>query len=102
MSDVIPTIEVMPITTPSTVKAERILLVRRVSIDIVTISLRRPALRVAILLYSATAAVKIKQEKGRRGDILSFLKSGPVPKGKKYFSLSPLLLFDFDLSSGCR
>ena len=38
MSDVMPTIDVMPMTTPSTVSAERILFVRSVSIDIVTIS----------------------------------------------------------------
>jgi hypothetical protein len=42
MSDVMPTIDVMPITTPSTVRAERILLARSVSTDIQTISLRRP------------------------------------------------------------
>ena len=38
MSEVMPTIEVMPMTTPSTVSAERILLVRSVSIDMTTIS----------------------------------------------------------------
>ena len=43
MSDVMPTIEVMPMTTPSTVSAERILFVRSVSIDIATISPSRPA-----------------------------------------------------------
>ena len=43
-----PTIEVMPMTTPSTVSAERILLVRSVSIDMPTISRRRPERRFAI------------------------------------------------------
>ena len=43
MSDVIPTIDVMPMTTPSTVSAERILLVRSVSSDIATISPSSPA-----------------------------------------------------------
>ena len=42
MSDVMPTIDVMPMTTPSTVSAERILFVRSVSIDIVTISPSSP------------------------------------------------------------
>ena len=42
MSDVIPTIEVMPMTTPSTVSAERILLVRSVSNAMLTISPSRP------------------------------------------------------------
>ncbi len=48
MSDVMPTIDVMPITTPSTVSAERILLVRSVSIDMPTISRMRPERRFAI------------------------------------------------------
>ena len=43
MSEVMPTIDVMPMTTPSTVSAERILLVRRVSIDMTTISDISPA-----------------------------------------------------------
>jgi hypothetical protein len=47
ISEVIPTIDVMPMTTPSTVSAERILLVRSVSNDIVTISPSRPDLIVA-------------------------------------------------------
>ena len=38
ISAVMPTMEVMPMTTPRTVSAERILLVRSVSIDIDTIS----------------------------------------------------------------
>jgi hypothetical protein len=42
MSDVMPTIDVMPMTTPSTVSAERILFVRNVSIDIMTISPSNP------------------------------------------------------------
>src|SRR5215210_2735598 len=45
-----PTIEVMPMTTPRTVSAERILFVRRVSIDMPTISLSRPARIPATLL----------------------------------------------------
>ena len=49
MSDVIPTMEVMPMTTPSTVSAERILLVRSVSNDIVTISPSRPERSAAII-----------------------------------------------------
>ena len=48
MSDVMPTIDVMPMTTPSTVSAERILLVRSVSIDMPTISRMRPERRFAI------------------------------------------------------
>src|SRR4029453_7311530 len=48
MSDVMPTIDMMPMTTPRTVNAERILLVRSVSTDIVTISPRRPERRLAI------------------------------------------------------
>ena len=43
MSAVMPTIDVMPMTTPSTVSAERILLVRTVSIAITTTSARRLA-----------------------------------------------------------
>ena len=43
MSEVIPTMDVMPMTTPSTVSAERILLVRSVSIDMTTISASSPA-----------------------------------------------------------
>ena len=42
MSEVMPTIEVMPMTTPSTVSAERILLVRSVSSDMTTISREEP------------------------------------------------------------
>ena len=48
MSDVMPTIDVMPMTTPSTVSAERILLVRSVSTDIVTISPSSPVLSAAM------------------------------------------------------
>ena len=48
MSDVMPTIEVMPITTPSTVSAERILLVRSVSNAMPTISRSSPARSPAI------------------------------------------------------
>ena len=48
MSDVMPTIDVMPMTTPSTVSAERILLVRSVSIDMPTISLSRPERKAAM------------------------------------------------------
>src|SRR6187397_2489901 len=42
ISEVIPTIDVMPMTTPSTVSAERILLARRVSNDMTMISDRSP------------------------------------------------------------
>ena len=45
ISDVMPTIEVMPMTTPSTVSADRILLARSVSKDIATIS---PSTRCAV------------------------------------------------------
>ena len=48
MSDVMPTIDVMPMTTPSTVSAERILFVRSVSIDIVMISPSSPERSVPI------------------------------------------------------
>ena len=44
MSDVMPTIDVMPMTTPSTVSAERILFARSVSTDMVMISPKRPVL----------------------------------------------------------
>src|SRR6476661_3077534 len=50
ISDVMPTIDVMPMTTPSTVSAERILLVRSVSIDIDTISRSSPDRIAAMLL----------------------------------------------------
>src|SRR6266542_1865490 len=57
ISDVIPTIEVMPMTTPSTVSAERILLVRSVSNDITKISdsspVRTPAIYSRLICYSA-------------------------------------------------
>jgi hypothetical protein len=42
MSDVMPTIDVIPMTTPSTVSAERILLVSSVCHDMATISDSRP------------------------------------------------------------
>src|SRR3954471_13271833 len=48
ISEVMPTIEVIPMTTPSTVSAERILLVRSVSIDIDTISPSSPERNAAI------------------------------------------------------
>ena len=48
MSDVMPTIDVIPMTTPSTVSAERILFVRSVSIDIVMISPSSPERSVPI------------------------------------------------------
>ena len=47
-----PTIDVMPMTTPSTVSAERILFVRSVSSDIVTISRSSPARSAAIYQLS--------------------------------------------------
>src|SRR5438045_9431134 len=50
ISEVMPTIDVMPMTTPSTVRAERILFVRSVSIDIPTISLSNPA-RIPAMLF---------------------------------------------------
>ena len=58
ISAVMPTIEVMPMTTPRTVSAERILLVRSVSIDIDTISPNNPARIVAIRVvrYSRRSA----------------------------------------------
>src|SRR5262245_61358720 len=43
MSDVMPTIAVMPITTPSTVSADRIMLTRSVSAAMTTTSRIRPA-----------------------------------------------------------
>src|SRR5438874_4522908 len=49
-SDVIPTIDVMPMTTPSTVSAERILLARSVWNDMTTISDRSPVRTAAMLL----------------------------------------------------
>src|SRR5690349_11715394 len=52
MSDVIPTIDVMPMTTPSTVSAERILLARSVSHDMTKISDRSPARTPAIMRSS--------------------------------------------------
>ena len=55
MSDVMPTMEVMPITTPSTVSAERILLVRSVSNAMPTISRSRPV-RIPAIAYSLRKA----------------------------------------------
>ena len=49
MSAVMPTMDVIPITTPRTVSAERILLVRSVSSDIDTISRNRPVRMVAMI-----------------------------------------------------
>ena len=49
MSDVIPTIEVTPMTTPSTVSAERILLPRSVSNAMRAVSRNSPACRVRSL-----------------------------------------------------
>ena len=49
-----PTIDVMPMTTPSTVSAERILFDRNVSTDIVTISPSRPLRRAPIVFTRAT------------------------------------------------
>src|SRR5688500_3497766 len=49
ISEVIPTIDVMPMTTPSTVNAERILLVRSVSNAIPKISVNSPLRRPAML-----------------------------------------------------
>jgi hypothetical protein len=46
--DVIPTMDVIPMTTPSTVSAERILLARSVCSDMMTISWSRPARSPAI------------------------------------------------------
>src|SRR3954453_6506816 len=51
-SDVMPTIDVMPMTTPRTVSAERILFVRSVSTDIVTISRSSPARSAGIYYLS--------------------------------------------------
>ena len=55
ISDVIPTIDVMPMTTPSTVSAERILLVRSVSNAIAKISENSPV-RIASHGYSRRSA----------------------------------------------
>src|SRR3954469_18520510 len=52
ISEVMPTIEVIPMTTPSTVSAERILLVRSVSIDITTISDSSPLRTAGIIRFS--------------------------------------------------
>src|SRR4051812_27922368 len=52
MMAVMPTIDVMPITTPSTVNPERILLVRTVSNAIETTSLTSPLLMAMVLLFA--------------------------------------------------
>src|SRR4051812_13064813 len=77
-SEVIPTIDVMPMTTPSTVSAERILLVRSVSNAITTISERRPVRTLAILLApqgfdrvqlcGAHRRIQAKEQADDRGD----------------------------------
>ena len=53
ISDVIRTIDVIPMTTPSTVSAERILLVRSVSNAIAKISENNPLRIVAMVLLSS-------------------------------------------------
>src|SRR3954465_515709 len=53
MSDVIATIEVMPMTTPSTVRPERILLTRTVSNAMTTTSFRSPTRMVRGALFTA-------------------------------------------------
>src|SRR3954471_22989806 len=77
-SDVIPTIDVMPMTTPSTVSADRILLVRSVSKAIPTISESRPVRMAAMLLAPqgfdriqlgrAHRRVQSKEQADDRGD----------------------------------
>src|SRR5262245_27778768 len=93
-----PTIDVMPMTTPRTVSAERILLVRSVSQDIVTISRSRPVLICAInrsaFLNQRQPLLKRSQEKGegRRED--------PFVENQKKFSflLSPVDLLSHECS----
>src|SRR5262245_44570109 len=53
ISDVMPTIDVIPMTTPSTVRAERILLVRSVSNAIAKISVKSPLRMTAMWLFPA-------------------------------------------------
>src|SRR5207244_1195101 len=64
MSDVMATIDVMPITTPSTVKPERLLLVRTVSNAITTTSPMSPA---RILLLTAKGLNRIESRGAARG-----------------------------------
>ena len=65
MSDVIPTIDVMPMTTPRTVSAERILLVRSVSNDIDTIS-RTVRTRIAAMLIRRLRSASIGSSRAAR------------------------------------
>ena len=64
MSDVIPTIDVMPMTMPSTVRPDRILLVRSVSTDITKISLNSPQ-RMLLFLPKSFDGVKRGGAHGR-------------------------------------
>ena len=66
MSDVIPTIDVMPMTTPRTVSAERILLVRSVSNDIDTISRNSPARIVAMISVAPILVAALRSDRASR------------------------------------
>src|SRR5947208_3764434 len=66
MSDVIPTIDVMPMTTPRTVSAERILLARSVSKDMTTISESRPV-RTVFMLFAPQGFDRIQFRRAHRG-----------------------------------
>ena len=68
MSEVMPTIDVIPMTTPSTVSAERILLVRRVWNDITKISDSSPARRPAIIrLLAPQGFNRVQFRRAHRG-----------------------------------
>src|SRR5262245_35847890 len=71
MSAVMPTIDVMPMTTPSTVSAERILLVRTVSNAITITSLKRPTRIAMISVPSARYPTCHESTRARRTPSLS-------------------------------
>src|SRR5919197_893989 len=65
MSDVMPTIDVMPMTTPSTVSAERILLARSVSHDMTMISDSSPV-RTVFMLFAPQGFNRIEFRRAHR------------------------------------
>src|SRR3954447_27018447 len=66
MSEVMPTMDVIPMTTPSTVSAERILLARSVSNDMTTISDSRPV-RTVFMLFPPQRFDRIQLRRAHRG-----------------------------------
>ncbi len=85
ISEVMPTIDVMPMTTPRTVSAERILLVRSVSTDMPTISLSSPARIPAI--YSRLIYSRLRASIGSR---FAALIAGYIPKNRPTIAVMPM------------